>query len=258
VTHSAVYLGEVRHQRHAPVENSFRYPLFMMYLDLSELPRVFEGIPFWSADRPNLAWLRREDHLGDPAVPLDAAIRDLVAERLGNRPGGPVRMLTHLRYFGHCFNPVSFFYCYSPDGEKLETVVAEINNIPWMERHCYVLGTEAGETFEGTWNRHRFPKAFHVSPFMQMDIEYDWRFRDPGETIDVHMVNLREGRPLFEARLSLRREPISRSSLRKVMLRHPAMTMKVVAGIYWQALRLAVKRSPFYDHPSGENAGTGR
>jgi DUF1365 family protein len=250
LTHSAIYRGEVRHRRFGPVENTFRYRMFMMYLDLSELPDLFEGVRFWSAYRPNLAWLRREDHLGDPSVPLETAVRDLVEERLGTRPAGPIRMLAHLRYFGHCFNPVSFFYCYSPDGWNLETIVAEIVNTPWMERHCYVMGKEAGESPGRGWIRHRFRKAFHISPFMGMDLDYDWWFREPGETVNVHMVNLREGRRLFQASLALQREPISPASLRGVLLQHPLMTVKVVAGIYWQAFRLTMKRAPFFTHPS--------
>ncbi len=256
MTHSAIYIGEVRHRRFAPVENSFRYRLFMMYLDLSELPGLFEGFRFWNAGRPNLAWLRREDHLGDPSIPLDTAVRDLVEQRLGTRPAGPVRMLAHLRYFGHCFNPVTFFYCFSPDGGIVETIVAEINNTPWNERFCYVMRDEAGEALGKGWRRHRFRKSFHVSPFMEMDIDYDWWFREPGETLDVHMFNLREGQRLFKASLALRRDPISPASLRRVLLHYPLMTVKVVAAIYWQALRLTAKRAPFFTHPSKENART--
>ena len=249
MTHSGIYRGEVRHRRFAPVENSFRYGLFMMYLDLSELPGLFDGVRFWSADRPTLAWLRREDHLGDPSVPLETAVRDLIEERLGSRPAGPIRMLAHLRYFGHCFNPVSFFYCYSPGGEKLETIVAEVRNTPWMERHCYVLGEGSSEARGKGWRRHRFRKAFHVSPFLPMEIDYDWRFREPGETINVHMISLAEGRRLLDATLSLQREPLTADSLQRVLLHYPFMTIKVVAAIHWQALRLAVKRAPFFIHP---------
>jgi hypothetical protein len=257
VRHSAIYRGEIRHRRFAPVENSFRYGLFMMYLDLSELAGLFRGVRFWSAERPNLAYLKREDHLGDPSVPLETAVRDLVEERLGSRPAGPVRMLAHLRYFGHCFNPVSFFYCYSPCGEKLETIVAEVRNTPWMERHYYVMGEGTSEARGKGWRRHRFRKAFHVSPFLPMELDYDWRFKEPGETIHVHMIGLAEGRRLLDATLSLRREPLTAASLQRVLLHYPFMTVKVVAAIHWQALRLAAKRAPFFVHPSKRPAKTG-
>ena len=115
---SCVYVGAVRHRRFAPVRHDFRFGMFMMYLDLSELPRVFARRWLWSARRPALAWFRRADYLGDPAVPLDDAVRDLVGLRTGRRPAGPVRLLTHLRYFGYVQNPVSFYYCFAADGER--------------------------------------------------------------------------------------------------------------------------------------------
>ena len=136
---SCIYRGHVRHRRFTPVEHAFRYPLFMMYLDLDELPHVLDVHPLWSARRPAPAWFRRRDYHGDAAVPLDEAVRATVAEQTGSRPRGPIRLLTHLRYFGYCFNPVSFYYCFDEEDRRVETIVAEVNNTPWGERHCYVL-----------------------------------------------------------------------------------------------------------------------
>jgi hypothetical protein len=247
---SCLYEGTVRHRRFAPVPHGFSYRVFLVYLDLAELPRVFEGRWLWSVGRPNVASFRREDHLGDPAVPLDAAVRDLVRERLGRRPGGPVRLLTHLRYLGHGFNPVSFFYCFAADG-TLDAIVAEVNNTPWGERHPYVLdaaaarsGGDAARTL-----RFRFPKAFHVSPFMAMAQEYDWRFRAPGDSLSVHMENVEDGRVLLDATMVLARRPIDGPGLASALARFPAMTVKVVAAIYWNALRLWWKRVPYFPHP---------
>jgi DUF1365 family protein len=129
--HSAIYHGWLRHRRHAPSRHAFRYRLFLMYLDLAELDTVFRGRWLWSARRMALARFDRTDHLGDPDVPLDRAVRDLVESRGGRRPAGPIRLLTHLRYFGHCFNPVSFYYCFDAGDTRVETVVAEVNNTPW-------------------------------------------------------------------------------------------------------------------------------
>jgi DUF1365 family protein len=245
---SAIYEGTVRHRRFAPVGNQFTYRLFMMYLDLSELSDVFRGRWLWSTDRCNLAYLRRKDHLGDPAVSIDEAVRHLVGERTGTRPSGPIRLLTHLRYFGHCFNPVSFFYCYGADEESLETIVVEITNTPWHERHCYVLSEVMNER-PRPWKRYRFPKTFHVSPFIDMNVDYDWRFLEPGERIQVHMEDYVQGSKLFDATLSLRRRPITRPNLRRVLLRYPLMTVQVLTKIHWQALRLSRKGAPFYVHP---------
>lgn len=245
---SAIYAGWVRHRRYEPVEHAFRYRVFQMSLDLGELDRVFRRRLLWSTNRPNLAWLRRKDHFGDPDVSLETAVRDLVEERTGHRPGGPIRLLTHLRYLGYCMNPVSFFYCYEPGESEPRTIVAEVHNTPWNERHCYVLGEESN-LGSPRRQRYRFRKDFHVSPFMSMDHEYDWRFSAPGDRLAVHMINRREGRVVFDATMALARRPISGTNLARVLARHPFMTGTVIAAIYWQALRLRVKRVPFHPHP---------
>ena len=139
MTASAVYEGWVRHRRFTPVEHSFTYRHTMLLLDLDELPEVLDRHPLYSARRPALARFRREDHFGDAARPLDECVRDLVHERTGRRPEGPVRLLTTLRTLGHNFNPVSFYYCFAPGSERVETVVAQVTNTPWGETHAYVL-----------------------------------------------------------------------------------------------------------------------
>jgi DUF1365 family protein len=248
--HSCIYEGTIRHRRFTPVVNQFRYRLFMLYLDLAELPKVFDSYRLWSVDRPNLAAFCRSDHTGDPEVPLDRAIRDLVAAKVGRRLEGPIRILTHLRYFGYCFNPVSFYYCYDQRDADLDTVVVEIHNTPWLEEHLYVCDPSRNLHPLSQWRRCRFRKEFHVSPFMDMDIEYDWRFRIPGPALNVHMVNISKGRRIFDASLALSRKPLNRAALVRVLLHYPLMTAKVTAMIYWQALRLHLKGAPFYVHPA--------
>jgi DUF1365 family protein len=227
----------------------FQYRLFFMFLDLAELPELFDIHPLWSYEKTNIASFRRRDHFGEASIPLDQALRDLVEEQLGNRPQGPIRLLTHLRYFGHCFNPASFYYCYDPTDTRVDTIVVEIHNTPWGERHCYVLGTEQNEHPIEDWRRHRFAKAFHVSPFIDIDINYDWRFRVPDDSIRVHMIDYEKGEKLFDASLALQKHPISRQALTRVLLRYPVMTGKVVFLIYWQALRLLLKKTPVFTHP---------
>ncbi len=227
----------------------FQYRLFFMFLDLAELPNLFDIHPLWSCERLNLACFRRRDHFGDPKLPMDEAVAGLVEEQLGNRPTGPIRMLTHLRYFGHCFNPASFFYCYDASDMRVETIVVEIHNTPWRERHCYVLGAEQNEHPVNNWRRHQFAKSFHVSPFIDMNIHYDWRFRLPDESLKVHMIDYQEGEKLFDASLALQRREITRRSLTGVIMRYPMMTGKVISLIYWQALRLVLKKIPISTHP---------
>lgn len=247
--HSRIYEGTVRHRRFSPVPNMFQYRLFFMYLDLEELPTLFDSYPFWSFQQPNIAYFRRRDHFGDPKKPIDQAVRHLVAERTGHPPEGPIRMLTHLRYFGYCFNPASFYYCYDDTDSAVETIVVEIHNTPWGEMHCYVLGREQNEHPVKNWRRHRFKKDFHVSPFIDMNIDYDWRFCVPGETIRVHMIDYENGQKLFDASLALKKREINHGALNRVLLKYPLMTAKVTTMIYWQALRLLLKKTPLFDHP---------
>ena len=251
---SAIYAGRVRHRRLQPVAHRFSYRIFMVYLDLAELPQVFRKRWLWSCTRPALARFRREDHLGDPAMPLHDAVRDLVRGETGHRPSGPIRLLTQLSYFGYVFNPVSFYYCYNEDDTELETIVAEVNNTPWGERHCYVLspGMDHGKTGH---KRYCPPKEMHVSPFMPMDIDYDWRFNTPGENLTVHMENAREGRKIFDATIVLEREEIGGLSLARVLVTYPLMTVKIILAIHWQALKLWLKGAPVHDHPGKARSG---
>jgi len=261
---SAVYEGWVRHRRFQPVEHSFRYRLFLMYLDLDELPGLLDPFPLWSARRPAPARFRRQDFLGDPARPLAECARDAVEEQTGTRPAGPVRLLAGLRYFGHSFNPVSFYYCFGDGGERVEAIVAEVENIPWGERHAYVLGR--GED-EGPVLSERIDKELHVSPLMGMDQSYSFRAAEPGPSLSVH-IESRPGRAggaetgadapddtgpakAFDATLSLCRRELSRARLTGLLARYPAASLQTVAKIYAQALRLKLKGARYFPHPDG-------
>jgi DUF1365 family protein len=244
---SCLYVGSLRHRRLAPRPHAFQYRLFMAYLDLAELDEVFRGRWLWSARRPALAWFNRADYLGDAALPLDEAVREKVWRETGTRPRGPIRLLTHLRMFGHCFNPVSFYYCYDARGERVETVVAEITNTPWRERHAYVLPVPV-DAMRGDM-RFRFGKSFHVSPFMPMAQQYDWRFGAPGPRLAVHMENHDERGKVFDATLALERREIGSAALAGALARHPFLTLQVLGAIHWQALWLWAKRVPVHAHP---------
>ena len=281
--HSCLYSGTVRHRRFNPAQNEFRYSLFQMYLDLAELPEVFDPYLLWSARRPAIAWFRREDHLGDPGRPLDVCVRDEVERQTGVRPIGAIRLLTNLRYFGYVMNPVSYYYCFDPATDRLQTVLAEVHNTPWGEQHCYVLQTpiqRPGGASSVLWN----DKEFHVSPFMGMGLRYRWRLSEPAESlavsiqcheISVASVNSRttpesvsieareptastatSGRPRpFDVTLFMQRQEMTASSLRRILLQHPCMTAGVTCKIYWQALKLWWKQVPYVPHPRQRRTG---
>ena len=248
---SCIYIGSLYHHRYLPKENNFIYSVFFMFLDLEELPQLFDGRWFWSVGRSNVATFRRADYLGPPDVSLDQAVRDRVEQELGERPSGPIRMLTHLRYFGHCFNPVSFYYCYDANDIKVQYIVAEITNTPWRDRHSYVLGEKQNEE-KGARKRYRFLKEFHVSPFMDLDFWYDWRFEEPGESLRIQMINTKEQNKYFEAKLNLQRKEMTGPALALILVRFPAMTLRVLSMIYWQAFRLWLKKTPYYEHPKNK------
>jgi DUF1365 family protein len=247
---SAVYEGTIRHRRFEPVEHEFSYRFFLMYLDLGELPGVLDPYPLWSARRRAPARFRREDFMGDPDRPLDECARDAVEAATGERPAGPVRLLAGLRYLGHSFNPVSFYYCFDSAGRRVEAVVADVENIPWGERHPYVLAR--GER-EGPVLSDELDKTLHVSPLMGMEQTYGFRATEPGERLAVHIESRPDtgGGKSFDATLNLRRRELSRPLLMGLLARYPAMSLQVVAKIYAQSLRLKLKGARYFPHPQG-------
>ncbi|MEZ6059947.1 MAG: DUF1365 domain-containing protein [Planctomycetaceae bacterium] len=255
--HSCIYEGRVRHRRFGNPAHTFTASLFLMYLDLDELPRILDDFWLWSASKPALARFRRNDHFGDPDRPLDECVQDLVHERLGFRPSGRICLLTQLRWLGYVMNPVSFFYCWNTTGTQVDAVVAEVTNTPWNERHCYVIDgrpfTADGRQTPGSRPsviRHRHDKQFHVSPFLPMNLNYQWRIRTPGRTLAVHLEDLDvSGKRIFDASLLLARREISSAGLARLVLRYPAISMQTTLRIYWQAARLWWKRAAFHPHP---------
>ncbi len=156
-------------------------------------------------------------------------------------------MLTHVRTLGYVFNPVTFYYCFDRVG-RLDAITAEITNTPWGERHAYVL--DARGSGDAGRVHQRFDKQFHVSPFHRMELEYDWTLTEPARQLSIAMANLEGGRVVFRAGLECERRELTGANLAAVLVRHPLHTVVVHAAIYWQALRLWLKRIPFHDHPN--------
>lgn len=237
-TASCIYEGVIRHRRREP-RRSFEHRIALFYLDLDELPRLLGGRLL--ARRPGALRFRRRDYLGDRAVPLDSSVRDVVETSTGVRPEGHIRVLTQVRSFGHCFNPVSFYYCFDAAG-RAQAVVAEVTNTPWGERHAYVLPGDGGEV--------DFDKVLHVSPFMGMQQRYHARAGTPGERLVVHIESRGPGAsPTFDATLALRRRELTRRSAARLTARYPLANVRVLALIYSQALQLKVADAPVFRHP---------
>jgi DUF1365 family protein len=248
VSASCIYEGSVRHWRQQP-PREFTTRLALAYIDLDELPGLLSGR--FLLRRPGALRFRRRDYHGDPRVPLGQAVRDTIASQTGIRPTGPIRLLTQLRSFGHCFNPVSFYYCLEPGGERLQCVLAEVTNTPWGERHAYVLGEGGGASGVLTGS---FAKELHVSPFMSMDHRYGARASTPGDTIAVHIESRRDGAKAFEATLSLARHELTAASARGMALRYPFASLRVLALIYARAVGLKLAGASVHRHPQAGGA----
>jgi uncharacterized protein len=235
---SAIYEGVLVHRRREPA-HGFRRRIAMPLLELAEIDEVVAQHPLWSRERTNTVSFRREDFLAGPGT-LDGAVRDLVERQAGTRPGGPIAVLAHVRTWGWLFNPIAVYYCYDPTGTRVEHAVADVTSTPWKERHAYVLGPPGV---------HAVDKAMHVSPFFGMDQSYRIAYDAPSAALHLS-ISVHEGdAQVFAAGMRLRRRPVSRQTLGRLLWRYPLLTMRVSAAIHTHALRLWRKGATFHAHP---------
>ena len=242
--------GEVRHRRHLPKSHQLSYKQHMVLLDISAVPTSLCRSGWWAKlQRAGLSFVRA-DYMpaaaDQPHLSLQQSLRDRVEDETGTRPDGSIIMLAHLRQWGYCFNPVSFYFCHHQGA--LAAIIAEITNTPWGERHAYVLDVQQAEATAAGY-RFRFSKAFHVSPYMPMDMDYCWTFTVREQHIAILMQLYREQRCVFDAAYGLRIEPWSEVALARMPWRYPLQCQRVWWGIYWHALMLKLKKIRFYPHP---------
>lgn len=280
---SCLYEGVIRHRRRTPAKNSFTFSAFMFYLDLDEIEDIFKGGWLWSNRRFAYASFCRDDHLKQ--FPADRDLKSCVSAVLvGNGVDeeiGQVCLLTQLRYCGFGMNPISLYYCFGKSNERLIAVIAEVNNTPWDEQHVYVIpdhesespssngcsessssnsagGAAASERRtlkrrQRSIKTEKLDKSFHVSPFMHSDMHYRMIYSLPEQKIGVKMENFEAGEKIFDVSMLMHKRPITKLGLFWMGVKYPVYSLKVFAGIYFQALKLYLKRVPFHPHPKRQS-----
>jgi uncharacterized protein len=244
-----IYKGQINHTRYTPFKHFFTYSLFMVYFDINKIGDILNRSFLWGVNKPAIVSLYRKDYHGDPSKSLDQAVRDTIAEKTGKEIKGPIRILTHLRYFGFCFNPVTFYYCFDELDSKLEMIMAEVTNTPWNERYSYFIDNKTNIKSKVNLTAE-LEKKLHVSPFWGMDHQYEWLFTEPDKTLAVNMKNFKSEIKVFDATLSMKREELTTKALIFSILRFPFITLSVVFRIHLQAAKLWFKKAPFFTHPN--------
>jgi len=260
---TGIYAGTLRHRRFRPVKHEFAYPVFMAMLDVDRIAEMMRASRLASYNRWNWAGYDERDHFGDPALPLRERLRADAAAHGVTLPEGRILLLTNLRYLGYCFNPVSFYYVYGQTGQ-LEMMLAEVNNTfgetcnYWLtaESEQAAARADAGERRGTTARRYETRKMFHVSPFMDLAPRYTWIFTPPGDSLVAHVNTHTDDGVFFDATLTLERREWNAGEIRRTLAQYPWLTAKVIAAIYWEALRL--KGTPYVPHPGAASEGTPR
>lgn len=254
---SKIYVGDVNHTRITPVRHSFGYPVYYYAFDLSELPHLDKSCALFGYNRVRPVSLFSKDYFEPTDTPLldkTKTFIDTYAPTVGDISS--IQLVTAARYFNYVFNPVSFFYCYN-NNQSLQCILAYVNNT-FGESHIYVLdnplrnGDPHKEDLRGnpTFTRYQIAKDFHVSPFFDRTGNYDFHFKPPADTLDVHIALVKDKKTVFTAQLKGQAQPFSCTNLLKVMGRYPLTALLTMPQILWEAGKLYFKRRlPVYKKP---------
>ncbi|MBX2848111.1 MAG: DUF1365 domain-containing protein [Acidiferrobacterales bacterium] len=250
-----LYVGTIHHIRNEPRRHQFSYKYFQTWLDVEKPQLIDEISPFWSSRKFNLVRFKRSNYQPGEK-PLHSSISDIIYARTGHRFKGAIYLLGNLSHWGYCFNPVCFYFCYDTQ-ENLQYILSEVHNTPWGERFTYLHDvcqekklassrpqnpSNGNLTFESS-------KEFHVSPFMPMKLNYQWKFKLSDDKIVINMNLFDKSKSIFNASMTLKEQALNSKNATLLALKYPLISISVLFNIYWQALRLWIKRVPFYSHP---------
>ncbi len=238
---SCLYRCDVMHARLEPKKNKFLYQIFMFSLDLDEIDQLQRTLRFFSWNRFNLFNFRESDHLGSNERPLKEDILAYARSQGAELSGGRVQLVTHLRTLGYSFNPVCFYFCFDKAGHPSGAVV-EVENT-YHEKKRYWLGPE---TYQDGAFRKRVTKYFYVSPFIDLDAEFDFKLTPPDKALAIYIDDWKEGHQILLSALTGRREPLTDARMLFNMIRFPFETLQVIFLIHWQAIVLKLKGLPHF------------
>ncbi len=251
-------LGDIRHHRYIPKKHMFRYNMYWSLLDLDKLNENADRYRFFSNETWNLLSYRKQDFIGAGKQQTKDSVLNFLSKETNKAFDGKVFILSHLRFLGFNFNSVSFYFCIDKQGE-LQYIISEITNTPWGERHAYLHSCEKSLSRSGCCI-FNFSKNFHISPFVSMDMNYQWLFKITNSNMRIHMKvtkkNKEKNDPLkvLDVTFTGKHLPLTQANISKLIFKNPFQPLKMIFGIYWQALRLWFKKVPFYSHPKYENA----